>query len=421
MRALGLRTGAALLLTSALLLCAAPAAGDATDEVERIAQLAADHPDDAPLLWAYAHALADVGRYREADAQLARYETLRPQHAARATRRRGRWLYEAKAYDEARPMLVRALAADPSSGAAHLYLGLTLARIGAPQPAAAQFALAGTLEPELEADATLLGGLALLESGHEREAMALLRRVIDLDPDADLAHYAGLVLGERGTRGDRIRAELYTGFDYDTNVPLLSRDDLGGLPGNRDDGRATWGALLSARVYDGERASATLGARYDGSAHFDLTRYDSQTGTAFGGLGWSFGERVRARLDASFSYATLGGDPYAIYGSVVPSLFVGFGERGVLRLSASVEPIDYDERPIIDALERDGIAYGAALEHGAADEVLGGDQFEAVVLPLLLVRDGCEDLPGRSSRGERSVSSSMALEATSRFCSRLSV
>jgi tetratricopeptide (TPR) repeat protein len=350
-----------------------------------------------PLRWAYAHALADAGRYREAEAELAHYESTLPRRRAEAARHRGQWLYEARAYPEAKQVLARALELDPKSGTAHLYLGLALARTSAPLQAVVQFSLAGELSPALAADAALLGGLTLLESGHEREGMALLERAIEIDPRGDPARYAALVLGERAARGDRIRAELYAGFGYDSNVPLVSSLDLSGLPSDLDDGRGVWGALLSGRIYDGERTSIVVGARYDGSAHFDLGRYDTHQITAFTGGGWAFAERIRARLDGSVSYATRGGDPYAIYGLVSPSLLIGLGERwGVLRASFTVEPIDYDERPLFASLARDGVMLGGSLEQFVPLPDLGPLERAQVDLGAgysRLETDGREDPP----------------------------
>ena len=332
------------------------------ERVARAAQWAAARPEDAPARWAHANALADAGRLREAEAELAHFERLAPERRAESALRRGRWLYELGDYERARAALVRSLGSDPDSGPAHLYLGLVFAKKGLARRAAREFGVAGELSPELAVDAALLGGLALLESGHEREGIALLERVIDLDPEGELARYAGLVLGERARRGDRVRVEVYSRLDYDSNVPLTSRLDLGGVPSDRDDGRASWGAWVSGRVIDGDRGTLTLGARYEGSEQFDLDRYDQQFVGLVAGLGWKFDERVRARLDASVNYSWLGGEPYVLYGAVVPSLFVGLGERwGVLRLAARVEPIDYEERPLFGALDRDGIGYGASL------------------------------------------------------------
>ena len=195
-------------LTTAVMGFASTAAANAdsaqAEELGRIAQLVAENPDEMPLRWAYAHALAAAGRYREAESELAYYESDQPQQRAEAARRRGRWLYEAGAYGDAQHALTEALGLDPASGTAHLYLGLVLARTGAPQQAALQFSLAGKLAPELASDAALLGGLTLLESGHEREGMALLRRAIEIDPQGDPARYAALVLGGRATRGAKV-------------------------------------------------------------------------------------------------------------------------------------------------------------------------------------------------------------------------
>jgi tetratricopeptide (TPR) repeat protein len=356
-----------LSLSSLFVLPAATRAAPATESEEplaRLARLLREHPDEAPLSWAYAQALDSAGRRTEAVAELERHGAQWPDHGIEVPLTLGRWYYEEEKLPEARGALIRVLARDANSSEAHLYLGLVMTCAGQHRQAITHFERAGRLAPELAADTTLLAGLAWIDEGDEEKGNALLRELVRRYPDSEPARFARLVLGERSGSGDPYDLELYTGLEYDSNVALDSGTNFGSVSSNKQDGRGAWGANGSVRVLATENFEARVGARYDGIAHFDLSRFDTQRVHGYGSTVWRASPSLRIRLDGSVQFSTLNDDPYLLSGLVRPSMLYDWGaSHGVTRLMLEVEPLEFRQDALFRSLERDGLSFGGGAEH----------------------------------------------------------
>jgi tetratricopeptide (TPR) repeat protein len=337
----------------------------ASDEIERLAQAVASHPDDPDLLFALAQRLAADARDEAAVEKLKTLVARWPDHRPEASLLLGRLLYGLGRAEEAVPHLERATALDPESGPAELFLGLALQASGRGGEAEAHFERAALDTPELRAEAWLLAGLAKLERGDRPGGDELLSRAIGADPEGESARSARLVLDGGGAQPSRFHVQAYGGFEYDSNATLDSGDDFTGLPADQSDASFAWGTAVSVAALRGERFGVAIGGVYDQTAHLELHDWDLQQ---FGGAlaaGWQVTERLSLRLDARLANARLDGDPYLLSGGLFPSLVLGLGPRaGWLRAFGDTSWYGYDETPISPALERDGFAFGSGLEHG---------------------------------------------------------
>lgn len=360
-----LRLGRCLLYL-ALGCVAGLARADAPTALERLAAAVASHPDDPDLRFAFARDLAAEHRNDEAVEQLTLLTSRWPNHRPEAPLLLGRLLFELGRYAEAVPPLERAVAQDPESAPAHLFLGLALKALGRPEEAELHFRFAAEISPDLRGQAWLLAGLTRLERGDRVGGDELLSRTIEADPHGESARSARLVLEGAAESPSRLHAQAYAGVGYDSNVTLDSGDDFTGLPSNQGDVQFIWGSGVSVDAVRGENFGATLAAVYDQSAHPDLSDWDMQQ---FGGLlssGWQVNDWLGLRLDARIAYARLDSDPYLLSGGVHPSVVVPLGARaGWLRGFGDTDWYDYDDEPFTTALERDGFGWGGGLEHVA--------------------------------------------------------
>ena len=352
------------------------ARGDAPDALERLTQAVASHPDDPDLLYSLAQQLAAQAHTQAAIEQLGVLVARWPEHRPEASLLLGRLLLEQGRPEQAIPELERAVALDPGSGPAHLFLGLALKRVGRGDEAERNFRFAAETTPELRGEAWLLAGLARLERGDRTGGDELLARAIDADPAGETARSARLVLEGGAPSRSRIQLQGYGGVEYDSNVTLDSGDDFTGLPSNRSDVGFLWGSGISVDAVRGERYSVSIGGNYDQLAYLDHSAWDMQQ---FGGAlstGWQVAERWGVRFDGRVSYARLDRDPYLLSGGLRPSLLFSLGPRaGWLRGFGGADWLEYDEKPFTTALERDGIAYGGGMEHVAPIPGLRGATF----------------------------------------------
>ena len=121
---------------------------------------------------------------------------------------------------------------------------------------------------------------------------------------------------------------------------------------------------MTLRPLRGERFGLDLGLRYDQSTHADLSAYDTRRVLGAVGSRYRLGPRLALRLDSWVGWTLLDEEPYLLETALRPSLLVGIGGRaGVLRFDAEGERLDYEERPFIQSLNRDGWSYGGGFEH----------------------------------------------------------
>jgi tetratricopeptide (TPR) repeat protein len=334
---------------------------------EAWARAVAEHPTDPDVRLGQARHLEAVGDREDAAAAyrafLERWPDRRPDlwlHVGRLLQALGRDA-------EALPYLRRAVEFESDPGPAHLHWGLSLRRLGRHVEAEVQFARAGQRAPDLAAEASLLGALSRIDRGDEAGAVPFLERAVEADPDGQAGRSARLLLraGRGGPeRPPWLHAELYGGYETDSNVTLDGSVDLPDVSEERSDGRAVWGAGITLRPLHTPRLGLTLGARYDQAEQEEISRYDTRRELAFASLRVSPHERLALRIDALATRTRLDHRRYQRTRSVQPGLFLGWGDRaGWTRAFARLEALSFPEEPVFASLERDGWAAGGGLEH----------------------------------------------------------
>ncbi len=333
---------------------------------DELRALAAAHPDDPDLAWAYIIDLEGRAERERAVEQLQRYVSRWPKRRHDAWQRLGRLLYERGSYAPALAALDGA-AALRIDGTTHFYRGLCLRELGRPREAEGALLVAARLEPDLAAEARLAAALAALDRGEQPRARVLLRQVLEQAPATEAGRQAALLVGRpRAVRKPRRRLGLFasTGIEADSNVLLKGDLSPAGVPSDEADLRAVGNVGFSYRFFENERASATVGYRYAESKHMDLDPYDLRNHMAFVGGEWKAGAGVTVRLDGFASDQHLDGEPYLSTWAARPSLLLspGAGMR-LTRLFAEIEHSRYHDDVLLDSLVRNGFEFALAAEH----------------------------------------------------------
>ena len=230
--------------------------------------------------------LIRTGRYPEALASLDRARGARDLTAAQVgdvELFRGVALYHLERYAEASAALVSAegLTSEPAQLA--LYRGLMALRSGDSERAAPDLEAAALLSPALtEPVASYYAGLAWQGASKQGNARAALQRVIDIDgEDGAWGRQARALLGETDPHPFALRAMV--GIEYDDNVILrggatqfASPDSPSVVRDDEQDGRGVWSVDGSYQLLEAGSFGAGLTAGYSGNAHFDLADFNTQ-------------------------------------------------------------------------------------------------------------------------------------------------
>jgi tetratricopeptide (TPR) repeat protein len=354
-----------LALALAPLLGGVSALGAVGGDLSRIEAAAERFPADPDLSWLLIRQLAQADRLEEAVDRLEGHLDRWPDRPEGAWLALGQWRYALGRDDEAVAALWKALERSPTSGAAHLSLGLAERRRGDLEAGQRHLDMAAALESELADQALLLAGVTRIERGDEAGGAAVLKDVTKLHPGSEAARGAQLIL--QGSPAPQRRpwgVEAFTGYEFDSNVTLDSGDDFAGGRSDQDDSRIVWGTIGSYRFPIGERAGVELGVRYDGARQFELGEYDSQRLLGFVSGSVQAWRRVGLRFDGWVGHTWLAGDPYLLDGFMQPAVLVNLGGRaGVTKLFVEGQRLDYDEDPFLSSLERTSWAWGGGLEH----------------------------------------------------------
>ena len=344
----------------------APAAPSAAD-LAHFDQAAADHADDPDLAWAAAMAHLRAGDPSAADrlaAFQARWPGLRPDgdfELGMALAAAGRDAEALAAFD-------RALALDPGSAPAELHRALVLRRLGRSDEADAALQRAAALAPELTPETLLLRGISHLRSGDKEGATRLLHTAIELQPTGEAATRARALLPEPivAPAGRWFSLMARSGIEYDSNVTLDSGLPIVGQGQDRADGSSVFGAGVVLRPLRSERFDLSLGYRFDGSLHLNLTDYDLLNHLAYLSMLWRTTSRIALRFDGVYDRSMLGGSNYGESYLARPNFFYSWGERGVTRVYADIAHQSYFQAPALSSLDRDGNEYGLGVEHSFA-------------------------------------------------------
>lgn len=252
--------------------------------------------------------LIRTGRYPEALASLDRARGARDLTAAQVgdvELFRGVALYHLERYAESSAALESAegLTSEPAQLA--LYRGLIALRSGDAKRAAPDLEAAALLSPALtEPVASYYAGLAWQGAAEQDNARTALQRVIDIDgEDGAWGRQARVLLGESDPHPFALRAMV--GIEYDDNVilrggatqfsapdtPAVIRDD-------EKDGRGVWNIDGSVQLLQAGDVGVGVTAGYSGSAHFDLADFDAQ----YPRIGAYLVDRIDAETTAQVRY-----------------------------------------------------------------------------------------------------------------------
>ena len=359
--------GWVVLLAAVFLAWAPAAAGNMTaaSAIQRLEDAIERHPDDPDLAYTLARKLANAGRASDAVVETRRYLARWPDRRPEARVEIARALIDGGRAEQAVALLDEEVTRRPRSATARFYRGIAHRSAGRTESAIQDFEFAGQLSAALRAESFLAQALGLFELGRDDEAVDLLRRIVELDPTSESAIRARLMLRQREMMVlERWwRLDAHAGFEWDDNVLLESATNESSGSDNADF-RGVLGAGATARVLTTDEVGITLGYRLDSTLHHDLDEFDLLTNSAFVSGSLQMTDATVVRVDLLGWNSHQDGDNELTAGLVRPNLIVSLGPKwGALRGFAQFEIFEYDELPLIDAWERDGLSFGGGLEH----------------------------------------------------------
>jgi tetratricopeptide (TPR) repeat protein len=178
------------------------------------------------------------------------------------------------AYAEAVPLLQQAQQAPDLEANASLFLGVALLRLQQLDAARTAFERAAQRDPALGVSARYYLGLLAREQGRWEEADQHLTYVSRTSPSSAMGREATAFLG-RPREAVRKSWQVYgaLGFEYDSNV-VLAGEDVG--ISEEDDGRFTITAGGRYIPWRNENFLVMTGYEFFQSIHFDLTDFNLQ-------------------------------------------------------------------------------------------------------------------------------------------------
>lgn len=330
----------------------------------------------------YIEALADLDRAR-------RMGGLSPSQIGDSELYRGVALYHLERYASASAALDAAEGTASDSAELSLYRGLIALRKNDNRIAGRALEEAARLSPGVtEPVASYYAGLAWRGADDRGKARAALARVVELDPDGPWGQEAATLLESLDPAPAFFR--LQAGFEVDDNV-LLRASGTDVSPDGDKDWRGVWRAQAGVQLLQEGPWSAGLLGSYAGSAHFDLTDFDTHYPTVGAFVNHRLAPQTLARLRYDFGYALVDRDDFlrshVVQGSLahtweragttefvsdliwndfrfqnfdVPGPLGAGPTCGGLPSGPACGPAGLDES---DARNRDGFGVGLALEH----------------------------------------------------------
>lgn len=211
----------------------------------------------------------------------------------------------------------------------------------------------------------------------EARAKAALARLRESDPDGPwIAEAERILAGDRRTlETPYFWANAEGGFEYDTNVSVK-----GGLPSvfingdtvdEDEDGRAIWSLDGGVELFREEHWSGGVLASYTGTAHFDISEFDTHYPTVAAWVDHHFDDRTSLRGRYDYGYAWVNYDPYLSANSLTATLFHVWDDAGLTELSVlggfydfkydRIDPPPFTPPPSPDTsdIDRDGTELSA--------------------------------------------------------------
>ena len=287
--------------------------GDLPGAIEFLAVAARMAPDDPKILSAYAQALIQAGRQKEA-AQILR--------GARGTRSVNEDLalgvvqYALKDWSAAADHLRRAVERSPDNGAAHLFLASALIETGALDEAHSHLEKARSLDPWLAADVELRLGRIALARNDKATAEEHFREAERLTPRSTLGEIARKSAGAPSRRWN---AYTTAGVAWDSNVNLAGEDELLSASGE-DDVRGFFELGADYDLYRSDLFNLRAGATAFISRHVEERDFDLLTTQAWTVAALRLREDLTLDARYTFEYIWVDFGQFRLTHAVEPSL-----------------------------------------------------------------------------------------------------
>jgi tetratricopeptide (TPR) repeat protein len=253
--------------------------GEVEGAVQRLGRATELAPDNPTYLGLYAQALLVAGDGAGAAAALERLRALDPD-APGLEYFEGLASFHLEDWVATRDHLELAVAEDPSSALAHLFLGVALHELGEYDAAEATLLEARRLDPALDGQTSYRLGLVNIQQRDYDDARSYFEAVIARSPDSPLARSAAtflLRIDEADVRPWDLYASLGGGYDSNVNVagndPAVATGLTSGL------GIAEIGGSYRFAI---KRVSAQVGQTFFTNFHDSEARpFDVQTSRTF--------------------------------------------------------------------------------------------------------------------------------------------
>lgn len=266
----------------------------------------------------------------------------------------GRQAYDKGDYKKAAGLLKEAVAANPESFEANLYLGKALLRRN-DKHAETYLLRALYIQPE-SAEANLELGKFYMSDKARAEARDYFDEVMYSHPGTSQASEAAKLLDEAkkpAARADQ-NYSISLGEQYDDNVSVIADD--GALPENVSS-KADWRAVLTAK--GGFKSSISDKTSMSGavslykSEHQDLGTYDLMSGSAGLGIQRKSSDSLTYGIRYTFDYSVLDQDPYSQAHKIRPWLIYYQAEDMFTSIAYRAAYTDYkNSRTYADNSER---------------------------------------------------------------------
>jgi tetratricopeptide (TPR) repeat protein len=319
--------------------------------------------------------LVQTGDYAAAAESLARLEPSDPSLSVDL----GIAKYHAGDRDGAAAALERAVARGEARAEAPLYLGLIALEREDAAHAVQLFARARSLDPlASEPVASYYGGIASQRSGARADARASLERVVAEFPETTWAAEAKRALASLASAPRTWFAALRTGFEHDTNAVLRGEGvELPSEIPSQSDQRFVWRGVAGRSFAAGPRAQLGAAVAFSGTAHLDLSSFDTLHPSLTIWADRALGERFTLRGIASYAHAWVSQSEFLSAPALAFELHRDAGERGSTRAFAELAFDDFrfatpGATPAeVRARDRDGLGVRVGVEHRVAIERLG--------------------------------------------------
>lgn len=287
---------------------------------------------------------------------------------------------------------------DPElEGQASLYVGIALVRLERREEARSYLTGALQKDPQLEAVARYYLGVLDYQQAHWTKARNEFQQVVQLRPDSAVAEQAREFL-HRLDRADRERWSIFgsLGFQYDSNVILAPSSDFGASFAKSDvgvtqqaDGRGTIQAGGYYQIGRSRTAQLSAGYEFYQSLHVRLRGFDLQDHR--GQVNFS-DRRAWGEWGAigRYDYYLLDADDFLREGTLVPFVRIAEGSLGWTELSFQLRRRDF-LKPEFHI--RDSTNYVPGVTQAF---LLGGNRNRYLTLAYFFEAEETE--PGRISR-----------------------